>query len=113
MNESMADLFQIFGRATPAIFAFVPTLIAIIMFVVSKRTGKTGLKWGAFVPLVIGIILGIIGYQLLSDSLFVQLNLLGSRSEMLYRAIPIIPALAGIVIFVLDRLAGREISSNL
>ncbi|MFM9872552.1 MAG: hypothetical protein ACKVQS_03685 [Fimbriimonadaceae bacterium] len=113
MNESIADLFQIFDRATPMIFALIPSILAVALFFFGKKKGNTVMKWMAYVPLLIGLVLGVLGLQLLNDSLFVQLNLLGSRSELLYRAVLIIPIVVGIALILFDKLAGREINSNL
>lgn len=113
MNETAQNLFQIFDRMTPMVYALVPSLLAVILFVVGKKTGKSGLKWAAFVPLAIGIILGIMGMGLLNDPLYTQLNLLGGRSEVLYRAIPIVPVVTAIALIVVDRLGAREMRSDL
>ncbi len=113
MNETAESLFKIFDRMTPLVYAVLPSLIAVVLFFLGKKMGKPALKWVAFIPLAIGIILGILGMGLLNDSLYVQMNLLGGRSEILYRAIPIIPVVTGIVLILIDKLRNREIKSDL
>jgi hypothetical protein len=113
MNETADTLFKIFDRMTPMVYALVPALLAVIIFFGAKRMKKPNLKWLAFIPLAIGVILGIMGMGLLNDPLYNQMNLIGTRSELIYKAIPIIPVVVGIALVVINKLGTREMYSDL
>ncbi len=100
------QLFQMFGRATPAVFAVGPSLIGVILYFGLRLLPDSRARWACFVPLVVGIVLGLVGQGLLRDVLFTAMNDFGTITTALYWGMLIVPILTGIGLVVFDRISG-------
>lgn len=108
-----AELYTSIGRLTPLVFTLVPSGLALILFAVLRKSRATGVKWLPYIPLLIGVILGILGWIAISSSLFTQMQTLGTKSHIIYRAVLIAPILTAIGIFLVDRFGERKADLNL
>ncbi|MBA4292728.1 hypothetical protein C0431_07115 [bacterium] len=106
-------LFKSLGRLTPLAFTLIPSLIAVILYFTLRRMKATHLNWVPYLPLVIGVILGIFGWIAISSSLYVQMESIGQRSFLIYRAVLIAPILTAIGLFLLSKFGDGRMDSNL
>lgn len=106
--------FIMFGRFTPIAFMAIPLIITFIMALIIKKSGRPHLRKFAYIPLGIGVIVGILAQkQFYDEPLFIEYNSLGSKSIILYWGIIVVPILAGIAMFLSDKLTKRSIDSDL
>lgn len=113
MIDTAKNLFDLFGKATPAIYAAVPSILGFVLFLWLRKGSQPHLRWIATIPLVIGLILGIFAWMLLGDTVYMAMTLPGPKTELIYRAVPIIPIVAGIAMFIMDRFVGQTAKSEL
>ncbi len=99
-------LFQMFGRATPAVFALGPSVVALILYFGLRLLPDSRARWASFIPLIVGLLLGIRGQQLLRDVLYTSMNDFGTITTAMYWAMLIAPILTAIGLVVFDRISG-------
>lgn len=99
-------LFQMFGRATPAVFALGPSVIALILYFGLRLLPDSRARWASFAPLIVGLLLGLQGQRLLRDVLYTSMNDFGTMTTALYWGMLIVPILTGIGLVVFDRISG-------
>lgn len=111
--DTAKNIYELFGKATPAIYAAAPSLVAVALFMWLRKGSHSHLKGIAYIPLVIGLILGILGWMLMGDTVYYSMLLPGPKTEMLYKAVPIVPVVAAIAMFLMDRLGNQTTKSDL
>jgi hypothetical protein len=111
--ELASNIYNLAGRATPLLFTLLPMTVALIMWFALKKFGFDQFKWLAMIPLLAGLVVGVLGFVLLNDPLYVQFNMTGSRGQIIYRAVAIVPILTAIGLFLHDRFTGRMMDSSL
>ena len=113
MVDSAMQLYEMFGKNTPLIFAVLPSMIAVGIFLGVRKSSNTIVKLLPYIPLVVGIFLGGVAYFLMADTVYMAAYPPGPRTAMIFRAVPIIPILVGIGFFVYNKMSSRTIDSNL
>ncbi|MBX3115002.1 MAG: hypothetical protein KF836_10595 [Fimbriimonadaceae bacterium] len=113
-TSSPLAFFVMFGRFTPLAFIAIPLILAYVITVIAKKTRNPQMRKFAYLPLLLGLLVGIAAQiQFNNEPMYMQFNDLGSKSEMLFWGVIIVPVLASVALFFSDRLSNRSIDSDL
>lgn len=107
------SFLQVFGRATPAIWAAVPAVIAVLLYLVLKRTANPNLRHLCWVPLGIGVILGIMSWGQSNDSIYMKYNQFGTVSALFMKLTLIVPIVVAAAIAFMDFRKFRNVDQTL
>lgn len=116
MSLSMADLLAIFQsdptRVGMILLAIAPAGLGVLLWVVLGRadlsTPAYKLRWLAFVPILFGIIVGVMKVIDVNTFTYQQYHLIGGRMKILHYATLAMPLIAGIGLLLLSLLKGSK-----
>ena len=107
------SFLQVFGRATPAIWCVLPSILGVALYLLLKRGKNPAARLVSSVPLLVGVVLGVMSWAKVNDFAYLDYNQLGPTSVLLMRATLILPILTAIALFVMDVKKFKNIDQTL
>ncbi len=107
------SLFGAFGKATPLVWALLPSIVGYVLYAVFKRSDKPERRTFAYIPLGVGLIMGIMAELQARDTLYMRVAGFGPTTRLIFHGILVIPIAVALAIFLIDRRGFSRVDSNL
>lgn len=112
--QNVLDLFNFNDkRQGMIVWSFLPALLGVGLYFLLIKMDKVRFRFLSFIPLVLGLLLGIFAVMQLRDPLYVDYYWITSRSRLLYWGILVMPILTAAGLLIYDRMQMTSMDSRL
>lgn len=102
-----------FGRQGALLWVVGPALLAVVLYFLGRKFNLAPLRYAAFLPLLLGLGIGIQSVSVMNDPIFSDYHDVTGRQRMIFIAVVVAPILAAVGLFVAEKSKARQVSSRL